>query len=68
MNARASPEFEVLVGQADDAQAPLPLATDGVQRWVWQSRFGAMLIEVIGDDSFVNGERVARHHGVRTEG
>ncbi len=50
-----------LVGRADDAQPPLPLASDGVQRWVWQGRFGAMLIEVVGEQVFVNGERVEPH-------
>lgn len=42
-----------------DASPRLPLAADGVQRWVWQSRFGPMLIEVVGDDAYVNGQRVA---------
>ena len=41
-------------------QAPLPLASEGVQRWVWESQFGAMLIEVIDDVPFVNGVRVER--------
>lgn len=39
----------------------LPLAGGGVQRWVWHSRYGAMLIEVVGDDVFVNGQRVKPH-------
>lgn len=39
-------------------QAPLPLASEGVQRWVWESQFGAMLIEIIDDVPFVNGVRV----------
>jgi hypothetical protein len=30
----------------------------GVQRWLWHSRFGDMLIEVVGPDVFVNGQRV----------
>jgi hypothetical protein len=37
---------------------PLPLATLGIQRYVWQSRFGEILIEVIGDRSYVNGQAV----------
>jgi hypothetical protein len=49
---------EVLVLQSDMGQAPLPLAADGVQRYVWESRFGAILIEVIGEEAFVNGDRV----------
>ncbi|MBL8343206.1 MAG: hypothetical protein JNL30_17200 [Rubrivivax sp.] len=59
MNAPWSPE--VLLRPADDAQAPLPLGADGVARWVWQSRFGAMLIEVIDGAVFVNGDRVQPH-------
>lgn len=55
------PPLEVVIGRADDAQPPLPLASDGVQRWVWHSRFGEMLIEVAGDEVFVNGQRVHRH-------
>ena len=41
-------------------QAPLPLASEGVHRWVWESQFGAMLIEVVDDVPFVNGVRVER--------
>lgn len=59
------PALEVVIGQADDAQPPLPLASDGVLRWLWRGRFGEMLIEVVGDEVFVNGQRVSRHeqHG-----
>ncbi len=46
---------------ATDAQVPLPLATDGVLRCVWASRWGEMLIEVAGDEVYVNGQRVERH-------
>lgn len=41
------------------AQGELPLVTQGVQRHVWQSRFGPMLIEVVDGAAYVNGERVA---------
>lgn len=44
----------------DAAQHALPLATEGVLRWVWESRFGAILIEVVGEDVFVNGKLVER--------
>ncbi|MCW5634031.1 MAG: hypothetical protein KIT17_11920 [Rubrivivax sp.] len=54
------PFSEVVIGGAEDAQPPLPLASDGVLRWLWHSRFGDMLIEVIGNEVFVNGQRVAR--------
>jgi hypothetical protein len=52
------PSAEILVGAAGQPQQTLPLATAGVHRWVWESRFGPMLIEVIGDDTYVNGQRV----------
>lgn len=41
-----------------------PLAAAGVCRDVWESRFGAVLIEVRGDEVFVNGKSV---EPVRTE-
>lgn len=53
---------EVVVGEPADAQPRLPLATEGVQRWVWQGRFGPILIEVIDDTPYVNGERVESCH------
>lgn len=31
------------------------------QQWVWQSRFGTIVIEVRGKDVFVNGDRVTPH-------
>jgi hypothetical protein len=40
------------------SQVPLPLATQGVLRYVWESRFGEILIEVVGDRTFVNGQVV----------
>lgn len=56
MNASLLPE--VLLG-VDVSQEPrLPLATEGVQRYVWESRFGAMLIEVREGSAYVNGQRV----------
>lgn len=39
-------------------QCELPLATEGVERFVWQSRFGSMLIEVMEGVAYINGERV----------
>lgn len=53
MNARLLPE--ILVLSADNAQAELPLAAEGVLRYVWESRFGSMLIEVKEGRVFVNG-------------
>jgi hypothetical protein len=49
---------EKLLRREPGDQAPLPLAAEGVQRYVWQSRFGEILIEVMGDTAFVNGQRV----------
>jgi hypothetical protein len=56
MNAPLLPE--VLLG-VDVSQEPrLPLATEGVQRYVWERWFGAMLIEVRDGSAYVNGQRV----------
>ena len=56
MNAPLLPE--VLRRLEDTPQESLPLATEGVQRYVWESRFGAMLIEVVDDVAYVNGDRI----------
>ncbi len=50
----------VLLRQKPSAQSGLPLAADSVMRYVWESRFGAVLIEVKGDMAYVNGEAVER--------
>ena len=49
---------EVLVRRGADAQVDLPLASEGVLRYLWESRFGPMLIEVRGGSAFVNGQVV----------
>lgn len=58
-----NPSFtpDIVLGMPDVDQPQLPLASAGVQRWVWSSKFGEMLIEVIGRDVFVNGQRVEPH-------
>ena len=56
MNAPLLPE--ILMGPQPADQTALPLAAEGVQRYVWQSAFGPMLIEVRDDATFVNGQRV----------
>jgi hypothetical protein len=56
MNAPLLPE--VIRQLEESSQARLPLATEGVLRYVWESRFGEMLIEVIDGVSFVNGAPV----------
>lgn len=43
MNAPLLPE--VLLGLEEDPQTHLELATKGVLRYVWQSRWGDVLIE-----------------------
>lgn len=53
----AAPET-LLRREARHPQQPLALATPGVQRWVWEGRFGAMLIEVVGEQVFVDGQAV----------
>jgi len=59
MNAPAFPEVLLRRAKADIAIEPeLNLATEGVLRYVWESRFGPILIEVIGDEVFVNREKV----------
>ncbi len=50
---------EVLNGAQPADQPNLDLASEGVQRYVWQSAYGAMLIEVRDGAAFVNGARVA---------
>lgn len=61
VNPPPAPVLDIVIGRTDDAQPPLPLASDGVLRWLWHSRFGEILIEVIDDDVFVNGKQVNRH-------
>ena len=50
---------EVLLGAQPVDQPNLDLASDCVRRYVWQSAYGAMLIEVRDGIAFVNGARVA---------
>jgi hypothetical protein len=60
MNAPVLPE-KLLPGSDPSPQAALALATPGVQRWVWEGLYGPMLIEVSGNQVFVNGQRVEPH-------
>lgn len=66
MNAALLPE--VLLGAQPTDQPALPIAADGVQRYVWQSAFGPMLIEVREGAVFVNNKRVTPIHELRAEG
>lgn len=56
MNAPLLPE--VLARRGDSPQADLPLAAEGVLRYVWESRFGPMLIEVQDGQAYVNGQAI----------
>jgi hypothetical protein len=56
MNAPLLPE--ILCRAEPRQQHELPLAAEGVQRYVWESRWGVVLIEVIGDRVRVNGDMV----------
>ena len=56
MNAPTLPDIHL--GPADDNEPELPLVAEGVQRYVWESAFGAMLIEIHDGAAFVNGQRV----------
>ena len=58
MNAPLHPE--VLRLREESQQEALLLLPEGVQRYVWEGRFGAMLIEVIDGVAYVDGERVGR--------
>jgi hypothetical protein len=46
---------EVRPKQVDHARRSPPLSTEGVQRYVRDSKSGSILIEVIGTRTFVNG-------------
>lgn len=60
MNAPNLPLLpEVRIGGQHTSQQDLALASEGVQRYLWNSAFGAMLIEVRDGTAFVNGARVA---------
>lgn len=56
MNAPLLPE--VLMGPQPADQPSLDLATEGVQRYIWNGAFGQMLIEVRHGVAYVNGQRV----------
>lgn len=46
---------EILLRPGASPQVELQLATEGVQRYVWEGRFGTMLIEVRAGQVYVNG-------------
>lgn len=59
---------EIHMGAQPDDQAALELASEGVRRYVWQSAFGPVLIEVRDGTAFVNGKRVLSMAELRDAG
>lgn len=59
---------EVVLGPHPFDPPRLTLASEGVQRYVWQSAFGAMLIEVKDGAAYVNGQRVTSMDELRNQG
>ena len=57
--AEAAFRPDVMLSPDEQVEPSLPLGSDGVQRWVWRSRFGEVLIEVVGEQVLVNGQPVA---------
>lgn len=57
MNAPLLPE--ILTRREVSPQTDLPLAAEGVLRYVWEGKFGSMLIEVKDGRAYVNGQPVA---------
>jgi len=49
---------EVMCGVEAASQTALPLASEGVQRFVWQMAHGQILIEIRDGSAYVNGTRV----------
>jgi hypothetical protein len=49
---------KVMQGPHPADQPSLEIASEGVQRYVWNSAYGAVLIEANGEDVWVNGQRV----------
>jgi hypothetical protein len=56
VNAALLPE--ILARPEASPQTDLPLTAEGVLRYVWESKFGDLLIEVKDGRSFVNGQAV----------
>jgi len=56
MNTLTLPDIHCGVHRASEPE--LPLVSEGIQRYVWEGAFGAMLIEVRDGAAFVNGQRV----------
>jgi hypothetical protein len=65
MNAALHPE--VLLLRRDDQQGELPFDTEGVLRYVWEGRYGSILIEVIEQQVYVNGRLVEHGYPRRSD-
>jgi hypothetical protein len=70
MNALVLPEVLMNAELADEPalESALTPSSVVVQRYVWQSAFGAMLIEVRDGAAFVNGDRVLPMAALREAG
>jgi hypothetical protein len=69
MNAPNLPLLpEVMLGPQPTDQPALELASEGVLRYVWNSAYGAMLIEVRDGAAFVDGSRVTSIHELKAQG
>lgn len=55
---------EVLLRPSGSQQSELPLSAERVLRYVWEGRFGTMLIEVKQGRVYVNGGLVESASGV----
>lgn len=53
------PLFREVLLRRDSDEPELPLEAEGVQRYVWESAFGDILIEIIGGSIYVNGDLVS---------
>jgi len=53
-----APVPEIHLGDRRPDEPDLPLAADGVLRYVWHGMFGDILVEVRDGRSFVNGDLV----------
>ena len=58
---------EVRVGAVDSDQVPLELASEGILRYLWEGKFGPMLIEARDGVAYVNGQRVTSAAELKVE-
>ena len=58
-------ETEVVLAAPEARPVKVPMAAlpETVQCWVWHGRFGTIVIEVRGDDPYVNGQKVEMASG-----